>query len=173
MPTLYQLSQDLAAIHQALLENGGDLTPELEERLKQLDFQTRDKVDAYKAVWESLKAEEEMFREESHRCHAIAVARKKAQLVLQERLRQYMDCHGVTELKGQFHTVKVVKNGGQAEVQVLVPPESLPDPFVTKTANKTYLRALIQEQADDDGIVRWEGIPIAKLGERGTSLRWQ
>lgn len=170
MPTLYDLTQELAAIHEALVANEGELTPELAERLERFDFAERDKIDAYYAVIEGLEAEKTRFQAEAQRLRTVAAAAAKSIVHMEERLHRHMRQAGKTELRGDFKTVKIVKNGGPAPLDVLVPEPSLPDEFVVKTANRAMLRAALQQS--EDGFVRWEGIPLATLGERGTSLRW-
>ena len=48
--TLYQITEDLLSIQQVLSENGGELTPELEQALDTIKQNFLDKTDDYASV---------------------------------------------------------------------------------------------------------------------------
>jgi hypothetical protein len=174
MPTLYAIGAELEAIHRTLVENGGELTPDLELQLLQYEFLEADKVDGYYAVLADLESEAEKFKAEASRMKERADVATRARDRLLENLNRYMAMKGVAELKGILKTVKVVRNG-QAPVELLVAEADLPEAFcrITREPNKTAIRQQILAAGEDNGTLVVGGQPIAKLGEKGTRLAWR
>ena len=55
MANIYQISQELLAIFDELEENGGELTPELEEQLNITREEFKDKIKSYSNVVKMLE----------------------------------------------------------------------------------------------------------------------
>ena len=70
-PTLYQLTGQMAAIEDALQENGGELTPELEELWAETAESLPQKVDGYNQVITNLTAYSKNLDEEIKRLQAL------------------------------------------------------------------------------------------------------
>jgi hypothetical protein len=174
MPTLYTIDATLESIYRTIIENGGELTPELELQLHQYEFLQADKIDGYYAVLADIESEAEKFKAEASRMKERADVATRSRDRLLENLARYMALKGVTELKGILKTVKVVRNG-QAPVELLVAEADVPEAFcrITREPNKTAIRQMILAAGEDNGTLVVGGQPIAKLGEKGTRLAWR
>lgn len=96
MSNIYDISRELEDIFLELDENGGELTPELEERLKINQQNLNDKLDNYRKAYTNLSLEADNCRKEEQR---IAVLRKAKQnnadrlkRVMLDAVINYGDC---------------------------------------------------------------------------------
>ena len=67
MANIYNIQQDLLAIFDELEENGGELTPELEEQLNISQEEFRDKIKSYSNVIKMLENDIYNIKEEKAR----------------------------------------------------------------------------------------------------------
>lgn len=65
--TLYQVAEEGLLIEQALIENEGELTPEIEERLGRLMMEGPNKIEAAAMVVRNLEAWEQQCKDEAQR----------------------------------------------------------------------------------------------------------
>ena len=74
---IWQISQELLGIEQKLEENGGELTPELEEKLAVTQEDFKNKVKSYGEVIKSLKGEIDIIDKETARLKELKDAKNK------------------------------------------------------------------------------------------------
>lgn len=86
MSNIYDISRELEDIFLELDENGGELTPELEERLKINQQNLNDKLDNYRKAYTSLSLEADSCRKEEQRIAAL----RKAKQNNADRLKRVM-----------------------------------------------------------------------------------
>lgn len=102
--TLFQLSADMAAIEDALIENGGELTEEIELMLTETEKGLQDKVDGYAAIIHKLSYSEDVLDAEIKRLQA----RKKVFGNAKERLKNHvsdtMGVFGMTKIESNYNT---------------------------------------------------------------------
>lgn len=105
------LTQLFGLLEENLIENGGELTPEIDNLLSTIELGNRDLVDRYGHFVRHLEA-----RAEAMRAHVKSYAgplEQKAQSSLnlakrlKDRLHAYMVATNQKELKGDFRSVKV------------------------------------------------------------------
>jgi len=100
-------------IYQQILENKGELTPELELQLDTVDTKIPAKVDGYHYVMLSLESTAKMLKEQAVMLSNAASACVKAQVRIKERLKQQMESFGLTELEGDSVRFKIAKTSGR------------------------------------------------------------
>jgi len=171
MPTLYELGVEYARLETLLIEQAGEWTEETEAAFAALGEIERSKIDAYEAVIANLTGHASACQDESNRLQDKATVALNAAKRLKARLLEYMQARGVEELKGEKWRAVIQKNGGLRKLTLLVPPEDLPAAFqrMRVEANTDELRTLIGDADYGD----WEGRPLARLEERGVSLRFK
>lgn len=150
--TLFQLSADMAAIEDMLIEGGGELTPELEQALIETETSLANKVDGYCAILHKFAYTEDVLDAEIKRLQA----RKKTVTNAKERLKEHvcftMGQFGLSKLESNFNTMtrrkstKVETNDevilfpyqtALEELRKILPPHvQAPDLKVNKTAIK-------------------------------------
>lgn len=178
--TLWRLGDELSEVERAL----DDMEMTADDRQAAIDAyldgaeDLKAKVDGYCALVRHREATAKARKEEADRLLALAQADTNAARSLKERLQLFMTCHGLERLETPRFKVAVVRNGGVPPMELLVDPEALPPEYqrVTIAADTAAIRAELEAGHEpslpwttDDGEV--ECRPIARLGERGYSLR--
>lgn len=91
LPSLYHISSDLAAIIAALEDNGGELTPELEQQLTITEDRFLEKAADYGAAILSLRSMADAARNEKDRLAKLQKFYENAQKRLESALCSAMD----------------------------------------------------------------------------------
>ncbi len=172
MTSLYQITENLAALDLLLQEVGGDVTETtqgeaLEVWAKEYEWNLRDKIDSYGAFIKTMEADIEAIKEEGKRLSMRAQVIKNKIDRLKALAKMAMDLRGTRKLEGVKFTITIAKNGGVAPVELLVTDiEKFPDEFVriSKSVDSDKLREALEKQDA-------EALRLAKLGERGESVR--
>ena len=101
-PTLYQLTGQMAAIEDALQENGGELTPELEEIWAETAESLPMKVDGYNQVITNLTAYSKNLDEEIKRLQALKKTADNSLARLKAHIKDVMVANGFSKLEGAY-----------------------------------------------------------------------
>lgn len=105
MGTLFNLTAQMQSIEDALYENGGELTPELEEAL----VETRDsivaKVDAYYALIGKLKSTQTAAADEIKNLQRIKKVAENGETRIKEHLLEIMGTFGIERLESNLHKI--------------------------------------------------------------------
>lgn len=141
MKTLKELVLDSSAIAQQLIENNGELTPELETALTENIQNLPSKIDGCQAVLERLENEAAYWKAKSDEFLAVS----KTVSNTRERLRDYikvtMLSNGVKELKG-LDTRMCLQN---SKPKLLIEESRLPE---------EYKRQVVSIEIDRDKIIQ-------------------
>lgn len=97
-----------AQIEDRLLENGGELTPDLEQQLAILDVATPIKIDNYYGLMERFDVLQELFEKKSADMARVAQSFKNANARLKENLKNAMAIAQTNELQGNDYRFKLV-----------------------------------------------------------------
>lgn len=108
--TLYEIADARDILDNWLLETGGELTPELEQMLAELDASAKDKIERVALYIREQKSLAEAAKQERDRLAGIASARLKAAESLTGYLRREMDRLGKDRVEGVLVTVALQKN---------------------------------------------------------------
>lgn len=100
MASIYQIQQDLLYIFDKLEENGGELTPELEEQLTITQEEFKDKVENYINVIKTLDADMAAIKAEQARLKALYDRKEKNSKKLKEIIVNAIDEFGDTKKTG-------------------------------------------------------------------------
>ena len=97
---LYNIDADLAALEDLLIESGGEITDELDDRLNKILDSRANKVDGYIAIIRSNNALAEGFKTEAAWYTAQRRARENVALRRKDGLYESMEARNATEPKG-------------------------------------------------------------------------
>lgn len=118
MANIYQIKQDLLAIFDELEENGGELTPELEEQLNISKEEFRDKIKSYSDVVKMLENDITDIKEEKARLSDLQKSKEKSIERLKKIMVESIEMFGDTTKSGNkfidFGTGKVSVRQTQA-----------------------------------------------------------
>lgn len=171
--TLYELSEDLAAINDLLTEVGGEITAEdveliIDSWLEEARDALTGKLDNYVSLIRQFEARADWRKKEAARLRERAEIDQSAADRLKARLKWFFEKHALERFDTPRFGISLAKNGGKTPI-VYAPvvessPASLPEEFHkrTITADKEAIRAALE---------RGEQLEFAALGERGRSIR--
>lgn len=102
MATLYELTGQMAAIEEALEENGGELTPELEEVWQETAESLPKKVDGYNKVIANMTAYSKNIDAEIKRLQTLKKTADNSVKRVKEHLVDVMKQWGIVKLEGSY-----------------------------------------------------------------------
>lgn len=162
MNTLMELVNVSQQIQRALVEAGGELTPELEKSLAILSEKLPDKADGYKHVIDDLKAQADVWSARAEALESIAKSFLNYIDHLKYSLKMACIQLGVDELKGNDYRWKLINS----QPSVIIDDETKVPGAFKEIVQKTVLRKdLISEQ-----LKKGETVPGAHL-EQGQYVR--
>lgn len=169
--TLFQITDDLAALDDLLDEVGGDVSDPrvaaaVEAWMAELDSDLNRKVDGYAAFITELEARSESRSKEAARLAARAKSDANKAGFLKERLRLALQSRKIKKLETDRYLVTVATNGGKQPLDIhdpnAVPPEYREIIPQTWELNADKIRAALADGME---------VPGAILMDRGTHLR--
>ena len=174
--TLYDITEDMLEIQNALLRLDGELTPEIEESLSRIQGEFLDKTDGYAHVSQNLSASILAKKKEIDRLNLRVKVEKNALEELHFRIKMAMEVMGRNIAKSERFEWKIVNNGGNRRIEITdldkLPKEYLEE-VVTVKANADKLREHFEgiehseDEAQDHVTI---GIDGAVYHPRGTRL---
>jgi hypothetical protein len=173
MPTLFQISEDVAALHDLLTECGGELPDAeaeaaIDQWLTETDQALESKVDSYVWLIREFEGRADVREQAANALMASAGADGDQAKRLRARLKAFLEICGLSKLQTEHFKLSIQANGGI--LPLIVPreweiePAAAPEQFhkVEITLNGTAIREAIRNDEETHG---------AYLGERGTQLR--
>lgn len=162
MASLLRISDDIVRLDRMIEDAGGELTPEIDAALSELEGQLQEKAGAYVGLIremerraEARRVEYRWLREQADREDAIAEQ-------LKGRLLAVMKRHGIDSMRAEPYTLTVANNGGKVPMEVNA--DDVPDDWkrVVLEVDKERIRAALEAG---------KTVPGAVLGQRGQHLR--
>ena len=106
--TLYQLTEEEQAIEAALIDNGGELTPELEAAMAANAAALTKKVDSYGALVRKFAATSDICKGEIARIQGIKATCDKSVKRLKDFVAQTMDAFDLKTMEGDLTKVTLI-----------------------------------------------------------------
>lgn len=158
--TLFQLSADMAAIEDALWENGGELTEELAIALSDTEAGMARKADGYTALIRSFASQKEIIKAEIDRLTKLKKVAENAEKRIKQHLCETMGMFGITKIEGDKSVITRSRSTAvETNEEQLVAAylnalaefnESLP-PYIT--AEFKVSKTAIKEMQKEEGIL--------------------
>lgn len=144
--SLYDITTELRQMQEALLDNGGVISDEMEERFDHLLDVEEEKTEGYIKVIRDLKTTAEAVKEEEDRLKKRRRALENSVDELKDRLCEAMQVRGQEVRETDLGKVRV-QEASRRSLSVDVDPEELPDEFkrVSVKPDKRDIRAFLQE----------------------------
>jgi hypothetical protein len=128
LPPLYQLTASLVSVMDALVEAGGELTPELQAQLEQAEGDFKTKVERVALGIRHLVVTGEAAATEASRLTLLARARLNASERLKDYLREQMLQAEQRKVETDRVRVSVVTNS-RPTIKWLAAPDTIPEAF--------------------------------------------
>lgn len=151
----------MAAIEDALWENGGELTPELEEALTETSTSLIVKTDGYGALIRKFDSAAASIDAEIKRLQALKKTASNATERLKDRLKYSMQTNGLSKLEGSLTKISLRRSE-----RVVVDEESILAPYyftidVIRETLPSYVKlgdlkidkTVIKDMIKKDGII--------------------
>jgi len=149
--TIYQIEQSYNQLAEELIDNGGEITPELSEALAITEEQLQNKSVAYSFVIKQMDADVDIIDAEIKRLQAAKKQREKASDYLKDRIKHAMDTFQIEEIK----TPLVKINFRKSETVEVENVNSLPMAYktvkVVETADKVAIKAALKDGVEVTG----------------------
>ena len=139
-------------IQKHLLETGGELTPELEQKLSVSASELASKTDNYGAILVGLNESLKLWKERQE--YVDSMVKKHETLIekLESNLMYAMKSLGVDRIEGDTSAFKIRKSGGSVNIdnESLIPEEFKKNTVVT-TIDKKKILTLLREGIPVEG----------------------
>ena len=146
--TIYQIEQSYNQLAEELIDNGGELTPELSEALAITEEQLQNKSVAYSFVIKQIDSEVDIIDAEIKRLQAMKKTRENASERLKANIKHAMELFNIDEIK----TPLVKINFRKSEAVEVDDVNQLPAPYkvvkVTEQADKMAIKEAIKNGAE-------------------------
>jgi hypothetical protein len=143
MNTIYQIKQDYISITNELIENGGELSPELETSLAINKVELQQKAVAYIFVTKSLETDLDAIDAEIERLRLLKASRVKTIDKLKETVKAAMELYEIEEIKTT--TLKInFRKSESVEVDEQIISDDYCNIRTTKTPNKALIKDAIK-----------------------------
>ena len=158
--SLFQLSADMAAIEDALWENGGELTEELSLALQETEKTLATKADSYNYLLRSFASKADILDAEIKRLTQLKKTAENAEKRIKEHICETMGMFGMDKIEGNFckisraRSTKVETNDDQLKAAYLINLEefnkNLP-PYLS--AELKVSKTAIKDMQKNDGVL--------------------
>ena len=149
--TIYQIEQSYNQLAEELIENGGELTPSLEEQLAITEEQLQNKSVAYSFVIKQMDADVDIIDAEIKRLQALKKQREKASEYLKERIKHAMDTFSIEEIKTPLVKINFRKSETVEVDDVNLLPLTYKVVKITEQADKAAIKAALKDGVDVTG----------------------
>lgn len=160
--TIYQIEQSYNQLAEELIDNGGELTPELEQQLAITEEQLQNKSVAYSFVIKQMDADIETIDAEIKRLQNAKKQREKASEYLKERIKHAMELFNIEEIKTPLVKINFRKSETVEVEDVNALPNVYKNVKVVETADKAMIKEAIKNGAKIHGcsIVQHKNLQI-------------
>jgi hypothetical protein len=149
--SIYNIEKNYNQLAEQLIDNDGELTPELSEQLAITEEQLQNKSVAYSFVIKEMDADVDIIDAEIKRLQAAKKQREKASEYLKERIKHAMDLFQIDEIK----TPLVKINFRKSETVEVDDVNQLPSLYkvvkVTEQADKAAIKAALKDGVEVAG----------------------
>ena len=149
--TIYQIEQSYNQLAEELIDNGGELTPELSEALAITEEQLQNKSVAYSFVIKQIDSEVDIIDVEIKRLQAMKKTRENASERLRANIKHAMELFNIDEIK----TPLVKINFRKSEAVEVDDVNKLSAPYkvvkVTEQADKAAIKSALESGIEIPG----------------------
>lgn len=160
LPEITRAANDVAVM---LMENGGELTPEIEKFLSELDLKTKAKVDGYALMIERMKLEQGFWKEQAEAASAIAKACEAVGKRIKGAILNTMGSEGIEEISGNLKRAVLTSTAGSLDI---TDAEAIPEEFKMKVTQTVIDTEKVRAALD-----AMEDVPGARI-KGGLSIRF-
>lgn len=150
--SLFQIQSEYLQLAEILEDNGGEITPELEDQLNINQEQLQLKGVNYALVVRQLDGEAEIIKNEIDRLTKLKKSKENAAQRLKDTLKGAMELYGIQSIKGDLINITLRNNsaGVVIENESDIPKDYITEKVVT-TPDKKAIKAAIDSGIEVKG----------------------
>jgi hypothetical protein len=173
MPTLFEIADEISALHDLLTECGGELADEeseaaIDQWLAETSLALEKKINGYVWLVREFEGRADVREQAAKALMASAGADANQAKRLKARLKSFLEVCGLSKLQTEHFKLSIQANGGA--LPLIVPESWKNDP--ANAPEKFHRRKIeLNNEAIKNAIRNDEDTHGAYLGDRGTSLR--
>lgn len=141
--TLAVITRELAEVEAEIIEAGGEITPELEDRLTQVSNQLLTKIDNYQYILERLESSEAIWKGRKVDAQRVEKSLSKARRRLKDRLLWHMQGTGKKTVQGASYGFSRTKSGASLSIDETKVPTEYKIRTETWSPDKERIRAAL------------------------------
>lgn len=149
---LFQITNEMQSIMNELIENGGELTPELEAMLTITESQLKEKAVNYAMVIRSMDYETNIIDEEIKRLQALKKTRQNAIERLKSALTNAMEQCGMDSIETPTNKISFRKSQSLEIIDETKVPKQYKTQVVTTKVDKNAIKQDIKNGIAVDGV---------------------
>jgi hypothetical protein len=149
--SIFNIEQNYNQLAEELIENGGELTPLLEEQLAITEEQLQNKSVAYSFVIKQMDADVDIIDAEIKRLQNLKKQREKASEYLKDRIKHAMDTFQIDEIKTPLVKINFRKSESVEVEDVNALPSLYKVVKVTEQADKAAIKAALKDGVEVAG----------------------
>jgi len=163
--SLFHIAQDYLVLADTLEQNGGEITPDIEELLSINKDQLQTKGVNYALVVRQLLGESEMIDKEIERLTKMKKAKEGSVDRLKHSLKSAMELYGIESIKGDFIQISLRKG---REVVQIDNEDSIPKKYINKKITTAPDKKAIKEAIESGITVKGA---FLKTGEKSLIIK--
>lgn len=146
MSSLVDLTKESQALILKIIEAGGEITPEVEQELSNVELNLAEKIDRYAYLIERLNDEAEHWKKKKQKMDRLKCACENAAKNLKNTIKLSMQMQKVTEVKGIDEKFILVKQRDIVEIDDLTKlPKKYTKTVITVEPDKNAIRVALNE----------------------------
>ena len=153
MANIYKIETEYRDIISVLVENGGELTPEIEQALQINQKDLYRKSESYAYAIKELDGEIDIIKSEIERLQALISKRDKSISRMKETVLKAMELYEIEKIETPMIKISV----RESEAVEVINEAQIPDIYfaekTTKTLSKTMIKEAIKSGASIDGAI--------------------
>lgn len=160
MSSLLSRMKKVAEVERKIVENGGEMTPEIEQSLDFSNLSLKKKVDAYAFLVENLREKSRYWDEKAALLKKYSRACEAAAKRIHERIKGNMLLEGVTELLGNDVRYKIQGTAFSLDINERELPEEFFITEIVKTVDREKIRQKILANEFVPGVRRVDNFAL-------------
>lgn len=166
--SLQKRVEDKLALWQLIHDCDGEITPQLETWLKEVDTQIATKIDSYVYFLDDISSEATRLQEEARALSDASRSLDRVYEALKDRIKQSMMVLGENELGGQKWRFKLVRSmNGPIEVDPSLVPKKYEKTTIVKELDRKQIKADLLAGEDVPGATLTESVQLRNYVNKG------
>lgn len=166
--TLFQIVAENHQLMSDIMENGGEVTPEIEKRFKELGSELVQKVDNYVELMARLDSEADHFKKREQEMKNAKITMQNIQKRLRDAVLSALDSLNQKEVQGDTYRIMIAKTKPKIEYVESNIPDAYFNEVVERKLNKKMIEEEIKMGMDIPGVHVMESRSVRKYTRKVT-----